>query len=359
MPQIVSSAIANAPPPDGLVSALHLLGRAGFTNAKTRNKMCKLFDLDGRHRLLNRRNWCEVWELDAAGGAPAGLGPVQPGQAPAPGALVFSLRVETFDAKKGQQDASRAVVREYHTVAPPLERPPMSAAARHGHHGVAHSQVGRCVVWCGVVWCGVAWCWLWLCCFFGCCCCVCRGVVSTRNQPTTTQSQTQSPSHRHNTAITPITTNDRTSTARTPGPSATSATAPTAPTPTTTSATCTSCTCTPRARRSRRAPAPPPALLAPPRRRAAARRRRGSSRTAAAAAAATARSSSGRRRRPRRCRASRRRRRASSSSGDPALCPFVFPFVFAFFLQHRAQPMQAARHNTALLLSLSLSLFLL
>ena len=45
--QIVSSAIANAPPPDGLVKALHLLGRAGFTNKNTRNKMCKLFDADG------------------------------------------------------------------------------------------------------------------------------------------------------------------------------------------------------------------------------------------------------------------------------------------------------------------------
>jgi hypothetical protein len=46
-PQIVSSAIANPPPPDGLVGVLHLLGRAGFTNKYTRNKMCKLFDAEG------------------------------------------------------------------------------------------------------------------------------------------------------------------------------------------------------------------------------------------------------------------------------------------------------------------------
>ena len=59
--QIVCSAIGNAPPPDGLVKVLHLMGRAGFTNKQTRNKMCKLFDgVGGKHRMLNRRNWCEV-----------------------------------------------------------------------------------------------------------------------------------------------------------------------------------------------------------------------------------------------------------------------------------------------------------
>jgi hypothetical protein len=58
--QIVCSAIGNAPPPDGLVKVLHLMGHASFTNKQTRNKMCKLFDSDGKHRMLNRRNWCEV-----------------------------------------------------------------------------------------------------------------------------------------------------------------------------------------------------------------------------------------------------------------------------------------------------------
>ncbi|GBF95465.1 hypothetical protein Rsub_07815 [Raphidocelis subcapitata] len=137
MPQIVSSAIANAPPPDGLVSALHLLGRAGFTNKVTRNKMCKLFDADGKHRLLNRRNWCEVWELDQ--NADSHISPVQPGQPSLPGALVFSLRVETFDPKLGQ-DADSAAIREYQTVAPVLEKPVASAAARHGRHGIAHTK---------------------------------------------------------------------------------------------------------------------------------------------------------------------------------------------------------------------------
>ncbi|KAI8466328.1 MAG: hypothetical protein J3K34DRAFT_485023 [Monoraphidium minutum] len=130
MPQIVSSAIANAPPPDGLVGALHLLGRAGFTNKNTRNKMCKLFDADGKHRLLNHRNWCEVWELDAAGECGPGT-PLIAKHEPSelPGALVFSLRVETFDAKRGQT-ADSAEVRVHQTVAPVLERPLTSAAAR-------------------------------------------------------------------------------------------------------------------------------------------------------------------------------------------------------------------------------------
>jgi hypothetical protein len=58
--QIVCSAIGNAPPPDGLVKVLHLMGRAGFVNRVTRAKMCKLFSAKGKFRMLNRRNWCEV-----------------------------------------------------------------------------------------------------------------------------------------------------------------------------------------------------------------------------------------------------------------------------------------------------------
>lgn len=58
--QIVCSAIGNAPPPDGLVKVLHLMGRAGFVNKVTRAKMCKLFSAKGKFRMLNRRNWCEV-----------------------------------------------------------------------------------------------------------------------------------------------------------------------------------------------------------------------------------------------------------------------------------------------------------
>ncbi|KIY98521.1 hypothetical protein MNEG_9441 [Monoraphidium neglectum] len=140
MPQIVSSAIANPPPPDGLVGVLHLLGRAGFTNKYTRNKMCKLFDAEGKHRLLNRRNWCEVWELDAQGDS--AVGPLQPGQPALPGALVFSLRVETFDPKKGQT-ADDAEILEYQTVAPPLEKPAVAAGLQHGKAAHPTDLYGR------------------------------------------------------------------------------------------------------------------------------------------------------------------------------------------------------------------------
>lgn len=43
MPQFVSSAIVNAPPPDMLVKVLILVGRAGFTNKRTKNKMVCYF----------------------------------------------------------------------------------------------------------------------------------------------------------------------------------------------------------------------------------------------------------------------------------------------------------------------------
>jgi hypothetical protein len=73
-PQIVSSAIANAPPPDGLVSALHLLGRAGFTNKQTRNKMCKLFDADGERGVAGTAGaGGQVWGALVSGRAPRPL----------------------------------------------------------------------------------------------------------------------------------------------------------------------------------------------------------------------------------------------------------------------------------------------
>ncbi len=65
MPQIVSSAIANVPPPDALVDLLKVVGRAGHVNRHTAHKMVKTFQ--GGQRLLNERNWCEVWELDPRG----------------------------------------------------------------------------------------------------------------------------------------------------------------------------------------------------------------------------------------------------------------------------------------------------
>ncbi|KAI8466181.1 MAG: hypothetical protein J3K34DRAFT_524717 [Monoraphidium minutum] len=68
MPQFVSSAIVNGPPPDLLVKALIMIGRPGFTNKRTKNKMVKMFpDHHRRKRLLNCRNWAIV---EGVGGDP-------------------------------------------------------------------------------------------------------------------------------------------------------------------------------------------------------------------------------------------------------------------------------------------------
>jgi hypothetical protein len=71
MYQIVCSAIGNAPPPDGLVKALHWMTKAHKTNEFTHDKMIRGFhDMKGRARLCNRRNWCEVWEIPEVGAPP-------------------------------------------------------------------------------------------------------------------------------------------------------------------------------------------------------------------------------------------------------------------------------------------------
>jgi len=123
MPQIVCSAIGNAPPPDGLVKVLHLMGRAGFTNKQTRNKMCKLFDgVGGKHRMLNRRNWCEIFEVPANGA-------IGGGHNGDPGGLVFTLRVEQFT-----KVPSDGQITEYQTVVPVLDRPPKNLRSHIDHY---------------------------------------------------------------------------------------------------------------------------------------------------------------------------------------------------------------------------------
>jgi len=122
MPQIVCSAIGNAPPPDGLVTFLHLMGRAGFVNKFTKNKMCKLFDCSGKFRMLNRRNWCEIWEVPqdpADTRVPEITAPCQAdgiADAHDPGALVFNLRAENFTTVP----TADRTIGQYPTVVPVL-----------------------------------------------------------------------------------------------------------------------------------------------------------------------------------------------------------------------------------------------
>ncbi|GBF87964.1 hypothetical protein Rsub_00676 [Raphidocelis subcapitata] len=69
MPQFVTSAIVNAPPPDVLVKVLRWVGRAGYLNRRTKSKMVKIFsDHSYRKRLLNFRNWLLVGATEGVEG---------------------------------------------------------------------------------------------------------------------------------------------------------------------------------------------------------------------------------------------------------------------------------------------------
>ncbi|KAG0225677.1 hypothetical protein BGW41_004590 [Actinomortierella wolfii] len=84
MTQIISSAIVNGPPPDAVVSTLHATSKVFDLNEYTKEEMLTLFDKDveGNERddkkMYNRRNWCEVRELEGA-------------------ELEFTIRVENMD----------------------------------------------------------------------------------------------------------------------------------------------------------------------------------------------------------------------------------------------------------------------
>ncbi|KAM3088523.1 hypothetical protein ACMFMG_000159 [Clarireedia jacksonii] len=72
MPNIISSAIANAPPPDMLADILNKRNKVHHLDAETDEDMIPIFthDVDGKprnnKRLLNRRNWCSIREYNPA-----------------------------------------------------------------------------------------------------------------------------------------------------------------------------------------------------------------------------------------------------------------------------------------------------
>uniref|UniRef100_A0A1D2A293 PhoD-like phosphatase domain-containing protein n=2 Tax=Auxenochlorella protothecoides TaxID=3075 RepID=A0A1D2A293_AUXPR len=90
MPQITSSAIVNAPPPNPVVRTLTRLNFSKKIDGKTKQKMVRAFW--PRHprvdKLLAYRNWCDVSLV-----APPFSAPMVPGEADH-GALRFVLRVE-------------------------------------------------------------------------------------------------------------------------------------------------------------------------------------------------------------------------------------------------------------------------
>ena len=70
MPNIISSAIVNAPPPDTLADILNRRNKVHHLDAETDEDMIPIFthDVNGKprnnKRLLNRRNWCSIRVYD-------------------------------------------------------------------------------------------------------------------------------------------------------------------------------------------------------------------------------------------------------------------------------------------------------
>lgn len=85
MLQVISSAIGNEPPPQGVITALETTSMATTSMVDTLDKMLRTFGPKGK--LKGARNYCEVSVMDAT--TCSNTGAPQP-----PGGLAFTLRVE-------------------------------------------------------------------------------------------------------------------------------------------------------------------------------------------------------------------------------------------------------------------------
>ncbi|KXZ50228.1 hypothetical protein GPECTOR_17g865 [Gonium pectorale] len=109
MPQIISSAIANPPPPTGLLKVLEAFSASGKVNKHTKHQMTRVIRTKVGNvgkPLENKRNWCEVEEQKL------GLPDMELN-----GSLTFRLRIE--DAP-----GSTEPVRKFALHVPPLDTYP-------------------------------------------------------------------------------------------------------------------------------------------------------------------------------------------------------------------------------------------
>ncbi|GLI69877.1 hypothetical protein VaNZ11_014594 [Volvox africanus] len=102
MPQVISSAISNPPPPGGLIALLNFCSHGGRINRATHHKMTReLRKRTGlKVALENKRNWCEVQEEPFGNSGHA---------------LVFKLRVEELPVDAG-------TIKDYSVQVPPLQK---------------------------------------------------------------------------------------------------------------------------------------------------------------------------------------------------------------------------------------------
>lgn len=133
MPNVISSAIVNTPPPDTLADLLNKRNKVHHLDAETDEDMIPIFthDVTGKprnnKRLLNRRNWCSIRQYDPELSPPP---TPQTGGSPSPpprGGLLRRLsgaRGPSFrpDAAPPASDAT-PIARRGSADAPPLSNP--------------------------------------------------------------------------------------------------------------------------------------------------------------------------------------------------------------------------------------------
>ncbi|KAF4309738.1 hypothetical protein GTA08_BOTSDO02636 [Botryosphaeria dothidea] len=137
MPNIISSAIVNTPPPELMADVLNKRNKVHHLDEETDEDMIPMFthDVDGKprnnHHLLPRRNWCSIREYNPGTTPP----PTPPTRSPSPGMqppkLTRTLSLTRSDFKPGNL-MRRFSKRE--------KGPPVSFYNRDSPHGGHHAS---------------------------------------------------------------------------------------------------------------------------------------------------------------------------------------------------------------------------
>ncbi|KAJ5037476.1 uncharacterized protein L3040_007650 [Drepanopeziza brunnea f. sp. 'multigermtubi'] len=133
MPNVISSAIANSPPPDTLADLLNKRNKVHHLDAETDEDMIPIFthDVNGKprnnKRLLNRRNWCSIRLYDpelTPPPTPQSDGPPSP--PPRDGLLrrlSTSARGPSYRPDATKPPSRAGIVGKRQTTAPPISNP--------------------------------------------------------------------------------------------------------------------------------------------------------------------------------------------------------------------------------------------
>lgn len=137
MPNVISSAIVNTPPPELMADILNKRNKVHHLDDETDEDMIPMFthDVDGKprnnHHLLPRRNWCSIREYNPGSTPP----PTPPTRTPSPGMpppkLTRTLSLTRSDFKPGNL-VRRLSKRE--------KGPPVSFFNRDSPHGGRHTS---------------------------------------------------------------------------------------------------------------------------------------------------------------------------------------------------------------------------